>query len=141
MDGTSYLSALRTTLRHTAAAYGYALTLASTSALLVSTQSGPSAADVFLFAFGGLVAFALLDAVVEISRGRGDEEAQVAFAFAGALNFFSVFIALGAVDALAHALHAEVTWLLAPAVATAVYLLVVGVQVSVAERIRGDRDR
>jgi hypothetical protein len=135
-DGTSYLSALKATLRRTAAAYGYALTIASASALLVSTQSSPSTADVFLFALGGLAAFTLLDAVLEVSRAAGGEDSTVAFPFAGALNFFSVFGALGLVDALVHAIHAEIVWLLAPALGTGVYLAVVAVQVSVAERIR-----
>jgi hypothetical protein len=135
-ERTAYLSALKTTLRQTAAAYGYALTIASTSALLVSTQSSPATGDVFLFALGGLAAFALLDAVLELSRARGGEDSRVAFPFAGALNFFSVFAALGLVDGLVHAVRAEVVWLLAPALATAVYLAVVAVQVSVAERIR-----
>lgn len=140
-DGDSYLSALKTTLRQTAAAYGYALTIASTSALLVSTQNSPPAAAVFLFALGGLASFALLDALLELSREPGDEESDVAFPFAGALNFFSVLAALGLVDALVHAVHAEVVWLLAPALATAVYLAVVAVQVSVAKRIRRDAGR
>ncbi|HET9185056.1 MAG TPA: hypothetical protein VFN82_02840 [Solirubrobacterales bacterium] len=140
--GTSYLSALKATLRQTAAAYGYALTIASTSALLVSTQSVPSAGDVFLFALGGLAAFALLDAILELSRaGRQGEASDVAFPFAGALNFFSVFTALGAVDALVHAVTAGIVWLVAPALATAVYLAIVAVQVSVAERIRRIRGR
>lgn len=136
-DGTTYLAALKTTLRQTAAAYGYALTIASTSALLVSTQSSPSAGEVFLFALGGLAAFALLDALLEVSRARGGEDSRVAFPFAGALNFFSVFVALGLVDALVHVLQAGIVWLLAPALATAVYLTVVAIQVSLAERIRG----
>jgi hypothetical protein len=140
VDGDAYLSALKTTLRQTAAAYGYALTIASTSVLLVSTQRSPAAGGVFLFALGGLGSFALLDAVLEVSRASGEESSEVAFPFAGALNFFSVFAALGLVDGLVHALHAEVVWLLAPALATAVYLAVVAVQVSVAERLRRRSD-
>lgn len=136
-----YISALRTTLRQTAAAYGYTLTIASTSALLVSTQNRPDAARIFLFALGGLAAFALLDAVLELVGAPCSGDAQVAFPFAGALNFFSVLAALGAVDALVHAIHAELVWLLAPALGTFVYLAIVALQVSVAERIRSGSGR
>ena len=136
-DGeTGYLPALKTTLRQTAAAYGYTLTIGCTTTLLVSTQSWPSSGEVFLFALGGLVAFALLDALLEVRRSAGGAGPDVAFPFAGALNFFSVLAALGLVDALTHGIHTGIVWLLAPALATAVYLVVVAVQVSVAERLR-----
>lgn len=137
-DGEAgYVPALKTTLRQTAAAYGYTLAIGSTTTLLVSTQSWPSSGDVFLFALGGLIAFALLDALLELTHSGGGEGPGVAFPFAGTLNFFSVLAALGLVDALTHAIHTGIVWLLAPALATAVYLAAVAVQVSVVARLHG----
>lgn len=125
-----YFPALRTTLRQTAAAYGYTLTIASSSALLTSVRGTPSAWCLFLFAAGGLFGFAVLDFVLEFSRNAAAESPEAAFPFAGTLNFISVLCALGTADLVAHVFHTAIAWLLAPLLATVVYLALVAVQVA-----------
>lgn len=131
-----YGPALRVTLRQTAAAYGYTLTIATTSAILASVHGKPRSGDVFLFAAGGLLAFAVLDAIVALTGTPEEDSPATAFPFAGALNFVSVGAALGASVALTHAVGSAIAWLLTPLAATSIYLLVVGAQVAVVARAR-----
>jgi hypothetical protein len=126
----AYLAALAATLRATAAAYGYTLSIATTSAILSSVRGKPSTGDVFLFVAGGLVAFAILEAVLVAAPADAEQGPGQAFPFAGALNFVSVAGALGAAVGLAHAVHSALAWLLAPLAGTAVYMLLVAAQVT-----------
>jgi hypothetical protein len=132
-----YLPALQITLRQTAAAYGYTLSVATTVAALTSVHGSPDAGDLFLFVAGGLGAFAGLDGVVEIvgSRDHGTSP-EVVFPFAGALNFAAVSAALGAALGVAHLLKSELAWFTAPLATTAVYLVVVALQVTVVAALR-----
>jgi hypothetical protein len=133
----SYRSSLRLTLRQTAAAYGYALSISTTSALLTSVHGSPGTGDLFLFVVGGLSAFALLDAVLE-TIGHGDQlRPDQAFPFAGALNIVAIGGALGASVGVAHAIGSDLAWLLAPLAATAVYMTLVAAQVAAVGALRG----
>ncbi len=137
-ESARYRDALRETLRTTAAAYGFALSVATTLALLTSLHGKPRAGDVFLFAAGSLVAFAALELIlVATTDDDGDSAGGQAFPFAGALNFISVGAALGCSVAIAHILSGALAWLVAPFAATFVYLAVVALQVRVVEAWRG----
>lgn len=136
---SAYSSALRRTLRNTAAAYGYTLTIATTIGTLNSTHGRPDAGDLFLFASGGLAAFALLEGVVSLLPSPGEDRPEQAFPLAGALNFVSVGAALGVAVGAAHAVAGAVAWLLAPGAATAVYMGAVALQVTLVDVIRRRR--
>ena len=135
-DPSGYPAALRTTLGSTAAAYGYTLAIASSAAMLTSVRGKPGEGELFLFIAGGLVAFALLDALLQLVRASGAESPQTAFPFAGALNFVSVAAGLGAATAVAHAIESGLAWFVAALVATATYMLVVAGQVTLVARLR-----
>jgi hypothetical protein len=138
MDATGgiYRAGLRTTLRSSAAAYGYALTIATTAAELTTVHGKPGSGELFLFVAGGLAAFAVLETVLLTVRSPDGDAASHAFPFAGALNFIAVGAALGAAIGLTHAVGSAVAWLLSPLVATAVYLLLVAGQVTVIHALR-----
>lgn len=129
MRGT-YGAALRITMRNTAAAYGYTLSTATTLSLLTQVAGKPDAARLFLFAIGGVIAFVLLEAVLAALRSAAESPEQ-AFPFAGALNITSVVAAFGMAALVVHLVRSSVAWLLAPMGTTAVYMLVVAVQVTV----------
>src|SRR5215467_5408846 len=63
MRGT-YGAALRVTMRNTAAAYGYTLSTAATISVLTEMAGKPDVGKLFLFAIGGVTAFALLEALL-----------------------------------------------------------------------------
>lgn len=137
---TIYHSALRLTLRTTAAAYGYTLTISTTAAVLLTVHGTPRTGDLFLFVTGGLVAFAALEALLAVVSPRKQPVEQV-FSFVGTRNIVSVPGALGAGTGLAHAIGAELAWLLAPLGATAVYMVLVAAQLTIADVMQAGKRR
>lgn len=140
-----YAQSLQTTLRSTAAAYGYTLTTATTMGVLTSVHGKPQGGRLFAFITGGLVAFTVLEGVLQL-LGRFDaDEPVAAFPFAGALSFFSVALGLGAATALADGVRGDLAWGLAPAASTAAYMLGVAAQVTLLDlarrRLRRFRER
>ena len=103
----SYGAALRVTMRNTAAAYGYTLSTAATIAVLGETAGKPDTGRLFLFAFGGVTAFAA-----------------------------SVCAALGMATLIAHLVRSPLAWFLAQLGTTAIYMLVVAVEVTVAAALQ-----
>jgi len=99
----TYQGALRTTLRNTAAAYGYTLTIATSAAVLTTVRGKPRTGDLFLFVAGGLIAFVILEGLLLAFGRAGADEPDHAFPFAGALNFVSVGAGLAAATGVAHA--------------------------------------
>ncbi len=126
----TYSAALRVTMRNTAAAYGYTLSTAATLSLLTEMSGEPDAGRLFLFAMGGVFAFVLLEAFLAALRSPAADSAEQAFPFAGALNAASVAAALGMAILVAHFVRSSLAWFLAPMGTTAIYMLVVAVQVT-----------
>lgn len=138
MISPRYARALRQTLRTTAAAYGYTLSTAATITVLSTVHGHAGTGDLFLFVGGGLAAFAVLEMVLVVYRESDEAESESGqqFPFAGALDVFSVPAALGSSIGIAHAVHSDVAWLLAPLAATAVYMLAVAAQVRLVAAVR-----
>jgi hypothetical protein len=129
MRGT-YGAALQVTLRNTAAAYGYTLSTAATLSLLTEMSGKSDAQRLFLFAVGGILAFALLEGFLAALGPSAAEPPEQAVPFAGALNAASVAAALGMAILVAHFVRSSLAWFLAPLGTTAIYMLVVAAQVT-----------
>jgi hypothetical protein len=133
-------AALSTLLVASAAPYGYTLAVWSSGALLMRPHGVPDPRDVFIFVAGAIAGFNLLGLWVEegikrtmpIER-RGDR------LIAGVLDWVAVGAVVGAVSLLAE-IHGWVPWLLAPLVATVLYLLLASLQLA-ALALRHDRGR
>jgi hypothetical protein len=132
----AYRAALQGTLRKLAAAYGYTLAIGTSIATLTATHGSPGTGEIVLFAAGGLVAFGLLDGILQVLPSRQSRDPEAAFPFAGVLNVVSVSAALAAATLLAQAVHGSLAWLLTPLAATGIYLLVVAAQVVAVDRLR-----
>jgi hypothetical protein len=134
MRGT-YCAALRVTMRNTAAAYGYTLSTAATIGVLTEMSGKPDIERLFLFAVGGVVAFALLEVLLAALGTPAPQPPEQAIPFAGALNAASVCAALGMAILVAHFVRPSLAWFLAQMSTTAIYMLVVAVEVTVAAAI------
>jgi uncharacterized membrane protein YbhN (UPF0104 family) len=134
-----YTAALAQTLRATAAAYGYTLTIASTAAALVASRGQPDAAELYLFTLGGLAGFAVLELLLLRRGGRSSKQVENAYPFAGALNIVSVCAALGVAVLLADGESHLIVWLLAPLAATATYLVVFAAEIALIAMLRERR--
>lgn len=133
----SYGAALRVTMRNTAAAYGYTLSTAATIGVLGETAGKADTGRLFLFALGGVTAFVLLEGVVGVlGKPAPQRPEQAAIPFAGALNAASVCAALGMATLIAHLVRSPLAWFLAQLGTTAIYMLVVAVEVTVAAALQ-----
>lgn len=131
MRGT-YGAALRVTLRNTAAAYGYTLSTAATLGVLTEMAGKPDVGRLFLFAIGGVTAFVLLEVLLLAAlRTPAPQPPEQAFPFAGALNAASVCAALGMATLVAHFVRSPLAWFLAQMSTTAIYMLVVALEVTI----------
>jgi hypothetical protein len=134
MKGT-YGAALRVTLRNTAAAYGYTLSTAATISVLTEMTGKPDVGRLFLFAIGGVVAFVLLEVLLAALGTCAPQPPEQAIPFAGALHAASVCAALGMAILIAHFVRPFLAWFLAQISTTAIYMLVVAVEITVAAAV------
>ncbi len=131
---------LTTLLVASSAPYGYTLAIWSSGAVLLRSHGVPHIAEVFVFVAGAIGGFNLMGLLVQqmmdiktpVSR-PGDR------LLAGLLDWIAVGAAVGAVSLLAE-IHGWLPWLLAPFVATVLYLLVASLQLA-AIVLRGLRSR
>jgi len=133
----TYGAALRITLRNTASAYGYTLATATTIHVLTDVGGKATTQELFLFAVGGVVAFVLLEAILfGLKTAAPQQPLEHAVPFAGALHAASVCLALGVAIVIAHAVRSPVAWFLAQLATTAIYMLVVAVEITAAAAIQ-----
>jgi heme A synthase len=119
---------------HSAAPYGFTLTIWSSGAALEHFRKPPAVGDVFLFAAGAVIAFTALwllgrDAVRhEQPLPQGAPRVR-----AGVLDAFGVGIAVGAATLIAE-IPSFAAWPLAAFTATVLYLLCASVQLAITEQ-------
>jgi hypothetical protein len=103
--------------------------------------SDPPLGASFLFAAGGMIGFAVLLSSI---TAFGDDDAEAdgikTVALASLLNILSVLGAVGAGAAVAAVGNGLGIWLLAPLVASAVYLPLNGLEYALAEAEEDDED-
>jgi hypothetical protein len=122
-------AALGTTITASAAPYGYTLTIWSSGAILIRSHGSPTVGDVFIFIAGALLGFGLLGALAHGAVARKESQRRQERVLAAALDWVAVGAAAGAVALLAE-IPSWVAWLIAPLVATVVYLLAAAVQLA-----------
>lgn len=104
-------------------AYGYSIVSTAAFGLEHALDGGPSVGQCFLFAIGPSLTFAVLGAAV--TRGfqrQVEREPPLVIALAMALSLLSIMAALGATALAAWQLRGNVSWLVAPLVASIVYV-------------------
>lgn len=129
-----YNRGVRTSVRDNSAAYGYSVTITSSLAVIGIEVGRPTVAEVFLFIVGAVGAFTVVEAVA--SRGftqrlRGEPSDVVAIG--SALGFASAGGGAGAAVLAANLIDAGSAWPVGSFLATVVFLLVVGVELALAE--------
>jgi hypothetical protein len=115
--------ALRTIVSASAAPYGYTVSLWSSGALLIHFRGPPNVGEVFLFAAGALAGFSVVGLSARpVLQGSGPIDSPFQRVVAGALNWFSVGAAVGAVALIAE-IASWAAWPLGSLAATVVFLL------------------
>jgi len=126
-----YVGALATVLAGSAVPYGYTVTVWTSGVMLIRLRGLPSPGHVFLFMAGAVGAFGLLGLVVRLTAVAPLEARSHAFVRIGMIQFIAVAAALGAATLIAH-IHSPLAWPLGSFAATATYLLLVAIELSVA---------
>jgi hypothetical protein len=126
--------ALGAMVQASAAPYGYTVSLWSSGAILMHFHPHPNVGEVFLFATGALAGFTLLGLLARSTlRVTPLMEPGPERVLAGALHWFAVGIAVGAVALLAQ-IPSWIDWLLGSFAATSLYLLVASLQLALVTR-------
>jgi len=123
-------SSLATVVPASAAPYGYTLAIWSCGAVLLRSHGAPSLADTAMFVAGAIAGFNLLGlvAIGTIGHARPIERRQDRV-LAGVLDWVALGAVVTAVSAISD-IHGFTPWLLAPFVATILYLLVASLQLA-----------
>jgi hypothetical protein len=132
---TQVLRGLGASTRHNALAYGYSLALAGTYGILDVVDGSPTPADILLFGVGGTTTFTL--ATIGTTRGfrkRTHDHAPAIQAIGSSFGFLSVTAAIGCAWLLAWLIAGGwVAWVLAPFVASFVYLFGSAIELALAQ--------
>ena len=135
-----YLHGLRASVGNNASAYGFSVTITASFGLLTSALGTPTAPEIFAFAGGAVAAFAVVEMVVSrgFTQGLEDEPSSVK-ELGSSISILSVGMAIACAYATGRLVGGFVAWPLGSFVATAAYLFLFGVELSLAHRIQRRR--
>lgn len=138
MRESSYLQAIQTSLHGAGLPYGYAITVWATGSALTGEHGMASVADIFLFAAGAVAAYGGLTFLTWETAGEARDPLTRSprRVRAGLVHVAAITLAIASAALIAK-ISSGVVWLLAPLVATLLYLAVSSVEVGLVE---GERD-
>jgi len=132
---TSLIRGMRTSVRNNSAAYGFSVTITATFGSLNTLSGRQSVVDVFLFLAGAGVAFTATELVASKGFKITDySEPEEVVLIATSFNLFSMSCAVALGSLVGWLLSGWIAWFLGSFAATISYLIVVGVEMAVAER-------
>ena len=127
-----------TATRNNVTAYGYSVSITAAFALLQTSRSDTGALEIFAFATGAVVAFAIVGALASgFFRETLEDQPSNVKALAGALSFLSVGLALGVAYVVGIFIQSLAGWPVSAFLTTIVYVASVGLELAVAHRILG----
>jgi len=132
--GESYTEGLRTSIRNNAPAYGFSIMITATFGVATALVGTPRPWEVFLYATGALVAFVCVESVATFGfRAESTEGDRTEMLFlAAALNSISVLGGVGAGAFVPWLLTGWPAWLCSSLLATVVFLLLNGIEFTLA---------
>jgi hypothetical protein len=148
-DGRStqrgYRRGLHASVRNNASAYGFSVTITASFGLLTSVLGTLTAPEIFAFAGGAVAAFALVEFASSLGYRRDLEDEPPNVKDVGSsVSILSVGLAMAGTFAVGRILGGFAAWPVGSFVATAVYLLLFGVELGLIghlSRGRGDKPK
>ncbi|MBS2032607.1 MAG: hypothetical protein JST54_32335 [Deltaproteobacteria bacterium] len=122
--------AFETLLASSATPYGYTVAIWCSGALLMHDRGTPTVGDVYLFLVGGLAAFTAVSLLNQRFRSTRPVSKPIALDWSGMLDWLASGVSVGCAWVVAQ-IGSWVSWLLAPLVVTAIYLLLSTFQLAV----------
>lgn len=134
--GRQYLLGLRTAVSGNAQSFGFSIMITVTFGVVSAAYGQPSLPELFGFALTAVAAFSVLNVLVALLlRGEEDDEPpSKVLLVATATDFLAVGAGVGAAVGIRFLIADTAAWLLAPFCATAVYVLVQSVELTVGEQ-------
>jgi len=135
---SSYLQAVQTALHGAGLPYGYAITVWSTGSALTGEHGMPSMGDIYLFTAGAVAAYGGLRFLTWETEGEAEKPLTRSHRRVreGLLHVAAILLAITSAALIAQISYG-VAWVLAPFVATLMYLGVSSVEVALLEKERG----
>src|SRR3954449_4852324 len=125
-----------TATRNNVTAYGYSISITAAFAILQTSRSDTGILEIFIFAAGGVVAFAIIAALASgFFREELEDQPSNVKSLAGALSFFSVGLALGVAYLVGILLGGLAAWPVSAFLTTLAYVTAVGIELAIAHRI------
>lgn len=137
MRQSYFLQAIQTALHGAGLPYGYAITVWATGATLAGEQGVPSLVDTYLFAAGAVLAYGGLTFLTWATDGEAQHQLTRSprRVRAGLLHVAAIMLAVTSAALIAR-ISSGAVWLVAPLVATLLYLAVPSVEVALVESER-----
>jgi hypothetical protein len=128
---------LQASVRNNYAAYGYSIMITASFGVLASRESTPKLGFIFLFLAGAIAGFVIIEAIVSkgFKRAPRGEPIQVV-ALGAAFSFGSVGAAVGAASIATIVLDGWAVWLVGAFAASATFILMLGLEIAIAERVQ-----
>jgi small-conductance mechanosensitive channel len=125
-----------TATRNNVTAYGYSVSITAAFAILQTSRSDTGVFEIFIFAAGAVVAFAIIAGLASgfFQEELEDQPSHVK-SLAGALSIFSVGLALGVAYVVGILLEGWAAWPVSAFSTTIVYIVGVGLELAVAHRM------
>jgi small-conductance mechanosensitive channel len=125
-----------TATRNNVTAYGYSVSITAAFAILQTSRSDTGIFEIFVFAIGAVVAFAIIAGLASgFFREALEDQPSNVKSLAGALSIFSVGLALGVAYLVGIVLEGWAAWLVSAFSTTIIYIVVVGLELAVAHRM------
>ena len=130
-----------TATRNNVTAYGYSVSITAAFALLQTSRTDTGVLEIFVFAVGAVIAFALIAGVASgFFQEELEDQPSSVKALAGALSFFSVGLALGIAYVVGVLIQGTLAWPVSAFMTTIVYVAAVGIELALAHRICGGEE-
>jgi hypothetical protein len=132
-----YAHGLRAAVRFNAQAFGFSIVVTSAFGIVAAFEGTPTVGEAYAFMSGAVLGFVavLVVATAGFTRTAMEAERTEILAIATALALGSTASGLGAATLVVHFLGGWLAWGLAPFVASAMFLLVLGLEFAVVEEV------
>lgn len=132
---SAYRRSLRRVVAGAAIPYGYTVLVWTSGGVLIETHGPPSAASAFLFLGGAVLAFAAVSLLGGAGPENAEDSADLDGRWAGLSSGIAAAVGLGAAVIVAYVFASSLAFPLAALLATALYLVVSGAGMVLADRV------
>jgi len=135
-----YASGLKASVHNNTIAYGFSIMITASLGMLQAGRDSAGILEVLAFAGGAVLAFTIVEAFVYLGLQHKLEEESTEVRLLGSIfSFLSIGLALAATFVVERLVSGLLAWAAGSFLATLIYVCVLALEFSVAERLRGQQ--